>query len=59
MQLPRAKRLLLILAPSTILMPRLLVFEALSDPARSMRDSLAMLISAVTPWALSLCSTVT
>ena len=48
-QLPRASRLLLILAPSTILIPLLFVFEALSDPAKSIRESLAMLISAETP----------
>ena len=49
MQLPKARRLLLILAPSTILIPLLFVFDALSDPAKSMSDSLATLISADTP----------
>ena len=58
MQLPRAKRDLLILAPSTSLKPRLFVLLALSEPARSIRDNFAMLISADIPWALSLCSTV-
>lgn len=39
-QLPRAKRLLLILAPSTILCPLFSVLAALSDPARSISYNL-------------------
>ena len=58
MQLPRASRLLLMFAPSMSLIPRLLVLEARSLPARSIKESLAMLISAFIPCALSLCSTV-
>jgi len=58
-QFPRASKLLLILAPSTSLYPRLFVAEALSDPAKSISDSFAILISAEVPCALSLCSTVT
>lgn len=49
MQLPKANKLLLILAPSTSLIPLLLVFEARSDPAKSIKDNLAMLISAFIP----------
>ena len=59
MQFPRANRLLFMFAPSMSLYPRLFVWEALSDPARSISDNFAMLISADVPWARSLCSTVT
>lgn len=58
-QFPSANKLLLIFAPSTNLIPLLLVLDARSEPAKSISDSLAMLISALMPWALSLCSTVT
>lgn len=57
-QFPRAKRLLLMFAPSTNLIPLLFVLLALSDPARSIRLNFAIFISALIPWALSLCSTV-
>ena len=56
MQLPRARRLLLILAPSIILNPLLPVFAALSEPARSIRDSLPTFISDFTPASFSLYS---
>ena len=42
MTLPRASKDLLILAPSLNLEPRFLVTVALSDPARSTRQSLAI-----------------
>lgn len=58
MQLPRERRDLLMLAPSTRRMPLLLVLLALSEPAKSIKLNLAILISALIPWALSLCSTV-
>lgn len=58
MQFPRASKLLLIFAPSTNLKPLLFVLDALSEPAKSIRESLAIFISALIPWALSLCSTV-
>ena len=45
-------------APSTNLNPLLFVFDALSDPAKSINDNFAMFISAFIPCALSLCSTV-
>jgi len=48
-QFPKAKRLLFILAPSIKRIPRLLVFEARSDPAKSIKDNLAMFISALIP----------
>lgn len=57
-QLPRASNDLLILAPSSKRIPLLFVLEARSLPARSINDNLAILISALIPWALSLCSTV-
>ena len=44
MQFPRAKRDLLMLAPSLSRAPRLVVTVARSDPARSMRESLAQVI---------------
>ena len=49
MQLPSANNDLLMLAPSIIRKPRLFVFEALSDPAKSIRESLPTLISALMP----------
>jgi hypothetical protein len=49
MQLPKASKLLFILAPSTSLNPLLFVFEALSDPAKSINDNLAIFISALIP----------
>ena len=58
-QLPNANKLRLIFAPSTILIPRLLVYPARSLPAKSIKDNLATEISADVPWARSLCSTVT
>jgi hypothetical protein len=58
MQLPKASNERLMLAPSTKRMPLLFVFDALSDPARSIKLSFAILISALAPCALSLCSTV-
>jgi len=56
MQLPRASSDLLIFAPSTILMPRFPVLAALSDPAKSISDSLPILISDCTPVSFSLYS---
>jgi len=58
MQLPSASRDRFMLAPSTKRIPLLLVLEARSDPARSIRLNFAIFISAVAPWTLSLCSTV-
>ena len=43
-------------APSIILIPLLFVLEALSEPAKSMRESLPILSSASIPASLSLCS---
>ena len=48
-QFPKANKLLLMFAPSTSLRPLLLVLEALSLPARSINDSLAIFISALMP----------
>lgn len=56
MQLPRASKDLLMLAPSIMRSPRFPVLAALSDPARSMRDSLPTLISVLIPEPLSLYS---
>lgn len=56
MQLPNASSDLLMLAPSIILIPLLFVFEALSEPARSIRDNFPILSSASMPASLSLCS---
>ncbi len=56
MQLPKASKDLFMLAPSIILMPLLLVLLALSDPAKSIKDSLPILSSASIPASLSLCS---
>jgi hypothetical protein len=55
-QFPRASKDLFILAPSIILIPLLLVFEALSDPAKSINDNFPILNSASMPASLSLCS---
>jgi hypothetical protein len=56
MQLPKASKDLLMLAPSIILMPLLLVLLALSEPAKSIKDSFPILSSASMPASLSLCS---
>ena len=55
MTFPRARRDLLILAPSLNLEPLFLVTVALSDPARSIRHSLAILTSADKFAVLSFC----
>ncbi len=55
-QFPNASKDLLILAPSIILIPLLWVLEALSDPAKSISESLPILSSASIPASLSLCS---
>ena len=44
MQFPKANNDLLIFAPSIIRIPVLLVFEALSEPAKSISESLEMLV---------------
>lgn len=44
-------------APSISLIPQLLVFDALSDPARSIKDSFPVLTSAFIPLSLSRYST--
>jgi hypothetical protein len=49
MQFPKANNDRLIFAPSTKRMPLLLVLDALSDPAKSIKLSLAILISALAP----------
>jgi hypothetical protein len=54
--LPRANKDLFILAPSIILIPLLFVLEALSEPAKSIKDNFPILISASIPASLSLCS---
>lgn len=59
MQLPRARSDQLMFAPSISLIPRLFVFEARSDPARSINDSFPCQTSALIPLSLSLCSTIT
>lgn len=51
MQLPRASKDLLILAPSLNLSPRFVVAVALSEPARSIRDILACITCALRPVA--------
>jgi len=48
-QFPKHNKLLLILAPSLSLMPLLLVFDALSEPAKSTKDNLAIFISSSIP----------
>ena len=55
MTLPRAKRDLLIFAPSLNLEPLFLVTVALSDPARSTRHNLAILTSVDKFAVLSFC----
>lgn len=54
MQLPKTNRDWLILAPSTILYPLLLVFAALSLPARSTSESLLTVNYSSSPWFFSL-----
>jgi len=49
MQLPSDRSDLLIFAPSTNLIPLLFVFEARSDPAKSIKLNFAILISALVP----------
>jgi len=44
MQFPRERRDQFILAPSIIRIPLLLVFDALSEPAKSIKESFPMLI---------------
>ena len=56
MQFPKVNKLLLIFAPSINLIPLLLVAEALSLPARSIRLNLLNLISTSIPLFLSLYS---
>ena len=56
--MPKASKDLLMLAPSIIRIPLLFVFEALSEPARSISESLPILTSASMPASLSLCSQV-
>ena len=58
MQFPKANRDLLIFAPSIILNPRFPVFAALSEPARSIKESFPILISDFIPESLSLYSTI-
>lgn len=58
-QFPRDKSDRLMFAPSLNRIPRLLVREARSEPARSISDSLPCLTSALMPEAQSRCSTVT
>mmetsp|Transcript_7477 Transcript_7477/g.14148 ORF Transcript_7477/g.14148 Transcript_7477/m.14148 type:complete len:211 (-) Transcript_7477:1064-1696(-) len=59
MQLARASRDLLMFAPSTIRIPLFLVTEALSEPARSIKDSFPILTCCCTLAVLSLLSTIT
>jgi hypothetical protein len=56
MQFPKASSDLLILAPSIILMPLFPVLAALSEPAKSIKESFPILSSASIPASLSLCS---
>jgi len=58
-QLPKAKRDRLMLAPSISRIPRLFVFEAHSDPAKSINDNFPYQTSAFIPRSLSRYSTVT
>ena len=58
MQLPSDNKLLFMFAPSCSRAPVFFVFAARSEPARSIRESLAIWIWASIPCALSLCSTV-
>ena len=56
MQFPKANRLLLIFAPSrNLAAPREEVADPLSDPAKSIMDSLATLTSADKPDPLPVC----
>lgn len=55
-QFPRASKDLLIFAPSIILNPRLPVFAALSDPAKSINDNFPTLTSDFIPESFSLYS---
>jgi len=57
-QFPRANNDLLIFAPSISLIPLFSVFEALSLPARSIRDNFPTKTSALTPVSRFLCSIV-
>jgi len=59
MQFPRARRERLMFAPSINQIPLLLVLLALSDPARSMRESLPYQTSAFIPRSQSHYSTAT
>ena len=59
MQLPRASNDLFMFAPSISLMPQLFVFDAHSDPARSIKESFPDQTSALMPQSLSLYSTTT
>ena len=59
MQFPRASNDLLMFAPSIKRMPQLFVFEAHSDPAKSIKESLPDQTSAFIPRSLSLYSTTT
>lgn len=59
MQLPNDNKDLLIAAPSCYLAPRFKVLLALSEPAKSIRDSLEKLRSVSVPLNLSLYSTIT
>ena len=61
MQFPSANKDLLMLAPSLSLAPRLLVTVALSEPAKSMSDILALVTSADRPavrafWCTNTCA---
>ena len=56
-QFPKESNDLLIFAPSIILIPQLFVLEALSDPARSIKESFPILMLEWIPSALSFSST--
>lgn len=57
MQFPSANSDLFILAPSISLNPLLLVFEARSEPAKSIKDNFPKTTYELIPLALSLYST--
>lgn len=59
MQFPSASKDQFIFAPSINLIPLLFVFDALSEPARSINDNFPYLTSALIPQSLSRCSTAT
>ncbi len=59
MQFPRASNDQLMFAPSISQIPQLFVFDALSEPARSINESFPDLTSALIPQSLSLYSTTT